>query len=55
LRDRSSDPEEKIRDRLTKASSEMEYADYFDVIIINDKLEDALSEAEKIVREFLSN
>ena len=54
LRDRSSDPEEKIRDRLAKASSEMEYADYFDVIIINDRLEDALSEAEKIVREFLS-
>ena len=54
LRDRSSDPEEKIRDRLAKASSEMEFADHFDVIIINDRLEDALAEAEKVVREFLS-
>ena len=53
LRDRSSDPEEKIRERLAKASREMEYASRFDVIIINDKLEDALTEAEIVVAKFL--
>ncbi len=53
LRDRSTDPEEKIRDRIAKASSEMEYADRFDVIIVNDRLEDTLAEAERIVRDFL--
>ena len=55
LRDRSTDPEEKIRDRITKASSEMEYAGRFDVIIVNDILDDAQAEAEKIVSDFLSS
>jgi guanylate kinase len=54
LRARSTDPEEKIRARLSKAASEMEYAGLFDVILINDRLEDALAEAEKVVRDFLS-
>ena len=55
LRDRSTDTEEKIRDRVAKAVSEMDYADQFDVIIVNNRLEDALNEAEKIVSEFLSS
>ncbi|MCK4745611.1 MAG: guanylate kinase [Bacteroidales bacterium] len=55
LRDRSTDPEEKIMDRIAKASQEMKYADQFDVIIINDRLDDALAKAEKIVSEFLSS
>jgi len=54
LRDRSSDPEEKIRDRLAKASEEMEYANRFDIIILNDRLEVALTEAEDVVAKFLS-
>ncbi|MFC2098770.1 guanylate kinase [Bacteroidota bacterium] len=55
LRDRSTDPEEKILDRLAKASAEMEYADKFDVIIINDRLEDALARAEELVSDFLAS
>jgi guanylate kinase len=55
LRARSTDPEEKIRARLAKAAQEMEYAGLFDVIIVNDRLEDALAEAEKVVRDFLSS
>jgi len=54
LRDRSSDPEEKIRDRLAKASEEMEYANRFDIILLNDRLEDALIRAEDVVAKFLS-
>jgi len=54
LRDRSSDPEEKIRDRLAKASKEMEYANLFDVILLNDRLEDALTKAKDVVAKFLS-
>jgi guanylate kinase len=53
LRDRSTDPEDRIRDRLEKASAEMEYEDGFDVTIVNDRLEDAMSEAERIVSAFL--
>lgn len=54
LRERSSDPEEKIQTRIAKAESEMQYADRFDVILINDRLEDTLRKAEKMVRAFLS-
>ena len=54
LRDRSTDSEEKIIDRLAKASEEMEYAGQFDVIIVNDILEDALAMAENVVSEFLT-
>lgn len=55
LRDRSTDTKEKIRDRIAKASSEMGYADQFDIIIINDRLDDALAKAEKVVSQFLSS
>ncbi len=54
LRDRSTDPEEKIRDRIAKATSEMEYADQFDIIIVNDILDQALKEAEAVVSAYLS-
>jgi guanylate kinase len=53
LRDRSTDPEDRIKARLAKASKEMEYADRFDVVIVNDRLEDAMSEAEQVVSAFL--
>jgi len=55
LRDRSTDSEEKILDRLAKASDEMEYADKFDVIIVNDRLEDALTRAEEVISDFLAS
>ena len=54
LRDRSTDTEEKIKARLDKASEEMEYADRFDVVLVNDSLDDVLVNAEKVVSEFLS-
>ena len=53
LRDRSTDTEEKIRDRMEKAGDEMKYSGQFDVILINDKLADTLLQGEKIVRDFL--
>ncbi len=55
LKDRSTDPEDKILGRIAKASSELEYADKFDKIIINDKLEKALAEAELTVTKFLES
>jgi guanylate kinase len=54
LRDRSTDPDEKIRDRMAKAGEEMKYAGQFDVILVNDNLEDTLLKGEKIVRDFLN-
>lgn len=54
LRSRNTDSEEKIRERIAKAERELLYADDFDVILINDDLEIAKKEAEKIVKEFIS-
>jgi len=50
---RSTDSLEGIEGRIAKAQHELDWVHLFDVIIINDKLEDALSEAETRVRLFL--
>jgi len=50
---RSTDHPDVIKERIAKAELEMSYARLFDVVIINDKLEDALEEAEEKVRQFL--
>ncbi|WP_319592092.1 guanylate kinase [uncultured Draconibacterium sp.] len=50
---RSTDSEEKIAMRVAKAEHELSFAKQFDVVIINDKLEDAIVEAERIISEFL--
>lgn len=54
LRRRKTESEDKIRQRLEKATRELAYAPEFDVVIVNDKLQDACLQAEIIVREFLS-
>ena len=54
LRYRSTDTEENIRSRIAKAESEMKYADKFDVILVNEHLEETLHKAEVIIREFLT-
>ncbi len=53
LRHRSTDPEESIRERVAKAKIEMSYADKFDVILVNDILEETLRKAEEIVKKFI--
>ncbi|MGB4653874.1 MAG: guanylate kinase [Bacteroidales bacterium] len=54
LRNRKTETEESITKRVNKASIELEYEKYFDVTIINDVLDDALSEAERIIKQFLN-
>jgi len=54
LRSRETESEEKIQQRLAKAEKEMSYAEKFDVILINDHLETAQKEAEKLVGKFIS-
>jgi len=53
LRDRKTDSEEKIQERVAKASKEMKYAKDFDVILINDNLENAKKDAEVLVKKFI--
>jgi guanylate kinase len=53
LRQRSTDTDDRIRDRMAKAANEMEFAGQFDVILVNDHLADTLVKAQKIVKDFL--
>jgi guanylate kinase len=53
LKARSTDSEEVIKTRIEKAKYELSFAPRFDKIIVNDKLEEALEEAEKMLNEFL--
>lgn len=50
---RGTDSAEAIAKRVAKASEEMAYADKFDYILVNDDLQKAYAEAEKVVDDFL--
>jgi len=52
LRNRSTESEESLQKRVGKAAEEMEYADQFDVVLVNDDLDIAKAEAEKLVTDF---
>ena len=52
---RSTDTPEVIATRVEKAAFELTFAQKFDKIIINDKLEDAFFEAEETLRKFLGS
>ena len=54
LRNRSTESPEKSAMRIAKAGSEMKYAPKFDVQLLNEKLDLALQEAEKIVGQFVA-
>ena len=51
---RSTDAPEVIEKRVAKAEYELTFADKFDVVITNDQLENALVQAEKVIREFIA-
>lgn len=52
---RGTDSAEAIEKRVAKAASEMEFAaGKFDHVLVNDDLETAFAEAERIINEFMS-
>jgi len=53
LRFRNTDSDESIRKRVKKAGYELQYAKHFDVVIINDNLEEAEQKTLEVVKEFL--
>lgn len=53
LVNRGTDSEEDINARVAKAAEEMTFADHFDYILINDKLEKAFEDIDKVVDKFL--
>lgn len=50
---RATDSPDAIERRVAKAAEEMTYADKFDHIIVNDDLQKAYADAEKLVDDFL--
>ena len=54
LIDRKTDSPEMIAKRVAKADFEMTFASQFDIVIVNDDLDKAKTEAENAIREFLS-
>jgi len=55
LRKRSTETEEKIRERRQKAAQEMEFASRFDTVLVNDRLEETLERAVELVTAFIGN
>ena len=54
LTNRSTDSTEVIEKRVQKAEYELSFASQFDVIIVNDQLNDALAKAEQVLKNFLN-
>jgi guanylate kinase len=54
LNSRATDSPEIIEQRISKAEWELQFAPKFDKVIINDNLDAAISEAERVIDEFLS-
>lgn len=50
---RNTETAETLKQRVEKAELEMEFAPFFDEVVINDSLSEALDFSEKIVEEFI--
>lgn len=55
LEGRGTETPESLERRIGKAVEEMSYSNQYDVIVINDKLEEAVAETERLVSQFLSS
>lgn len=53
LRNRNSENDETLAKRLQRAEYEMTFEDKFDAIVVNDSLDHAVQEAEKLIGKFL--
>jgi guanylate kinase len=53
LKSRGTDTDEKLQERIIKAEKELQYAPHFDVILHNNDLDQACSDAEDLVAKFL--
>jgi guanylate kinase len=53
LKARKTETPESLKRRIDRATEELTYANRFDKLILNDQLEKALSDAEKMVSAFL--
>lgn len=54
LRNRKTESKKSLEKRIARATRELTYEDKFDVVLINDQLEVALSDAEKLIKTTLN-
>ncbi|HEX8505666.1 MAG TPA: guanylate kinase [Hymenobacter sp.] len=54
LQARATDSQSSISSRVYKAKFELAFEDRFDVTVVNDNLDEASNQAEKLVRQFIS-
>jgi guanylate kinase len=55
LKNRGSETEESLKERVDKATEEITFAHRFNHIVINDKLEQACKEVETLIQQFLNS
>jgi len=53
LRNRQTETEESLQERLHKASDELTYANQFDALVVNDDLQTACNQTISIITKFL--
>ncbi len=53
LRNRKTDSEEKIKERVAKAEKELKFANDFDVVLVNSDLDTAKSDAYNLIENFI--
>lgn len=53
LEDRGTESEESLSRRLYKARFEMTFEDQFDVVLVNDDMQNSFVEAKRLIAEFL--
>lgn len=53
LRKRSTEVEHQLQMRIDKAQYELQFENRYDIVLINDKLEETLAKAEQIVKDFI--
>ena len=51
---RATDSPEKIEQRIAKAGEELSYAEQFDLVIVNDDLEEAVGKVQDAVESFIA-
>ena len=55
LRNRKTESEKSLQKRIARATHELTYENNFDIILVNDILEEALAQAEDIVTNFIKS
>lgn len=54
LRARGTETEESLSKRISKMNYELSFEQHFDVVLINDSLETAMSRAQQLIDEFIN-